>query len=136
LWPIYSGLPVIKEGGLILLISLTQTYIYSVTRQDLDFQPHMLCPFFLFSKLKCEIIFRLVDIGIIVDHHCLDFLFIFVFSEQQRKLQLQLLNLLDGWWYIQYSSADIGLMWWWTTLQIKRRMVNMTWTKGKHFKLL
>jgi hypothetical protein len=32
------------------------------------------CPFFVFSCLKWEIIVRLVDIGGIVDHLCLDFL--------------------------------------------------------------
>jgi hypothetical protein len=32
--------------------------------------------FNVFSDLKCEVIVRCVDIGGIIDHHCLDFIFI------------------------------------------------------------
>jgi hypothetical protein len=32
--------------------------------------------FFMFTELRWELIVRFVDIGEIVDHHCLNFLFI------------------------------------------------------------
>ena len=34
------------------------------------------CCFFLFNDLRCKVVVRFVDIGGIVVHHCLNFLFI------------------------------------------------------------
>jgi hypothetical protein len=40
--------------------------------QELDFQCHILC----FSCVQLSEVMRFVDIGGIIDHHCLDFIFI------------------------------------------------------------
>jgi hypothetical protein len=41
----------------------------------MDFQRHMSWSFIVFSELMGEAIVRFVDIGGIVDYHCLNFLF-------------------------------------------------------------
>jgi hypothetical protein len=60
-----------------------------IYNQDLDFQLHMsrcfFCFFYMFNDLKWEVIVRFVDIGGIVDHQCLNFLFILTeFIEYNR----------------------------------------------------
>ena len=51
-------------------------YIFApVKNKDMDFQRHMSWSFIVFSELMGEAIVRFVDIGGIVDYHCLNFLF-------------------------------------------------------------
>jgi hypothetical protein len=47
-----------------------------IPRQELDSERHMLGLFCVLSELMCEEIVRFVDIDEIVDHHCLNFLFV------------------------------------------------------------
>ena len=52
------------------------TMFATVPNQDLDFQPHIyIVVFFIFNDFRREMIVRFVDIGGIVDHHCLNFLY-------------------------------------------------------------
>ena len=46
-----------------------------VLSQDLDFNRHLMV-FFVFNYFSWQVIVSFVDIGWIVDHHCLNFLFI------------------------------------------------------------
>ena len=43
---------------------------------NLDFQGYMSWYFSVFNELRREVFVRFVDIGGIVNHHCLNFLFI------------------------------------------------------------
>ena len=45
-------------------------------KPDLDFKHHMSWSLFVFSKLRLDVIISFVDTVGIVDHHCLNFLFI------------------------------------------------------------
>ena len=59
----------------ISLTNLSSHIFMHVQRQDLDFQRRITWYFFIFSELRWEVIVRSADIGGIVDHHCLCFLF-------------------------------------------------------------
>ena len=52
------------------------TFCVPVPSQDLNFERHMSWSFFVLSEWRGEMIVGFVDIGGIVDHHCLNFLFI------------------------------------------------------------
>ena len=53
----------------------TRHNFVSVLSQNLDFQRHMSWSFFVFNGLRSEVNARFLDIGGIVDHHCLNSLF-------------------------------------------------------------
>jgi hypothetical protein len=48
---------------------------------DLHFQHYP--PFSVFSELRSEVIFRFVDIDGVLDHHCLNFLFLIVIETKR-----------------------------------------------------
>ena len=58
------------------LTSFTLPHFCVFPKLGLDFQRHMPWSFFVFRELRWEVIVRFVDIGGLVDHHCLNFLFI------------------------------------------------------------
>jgi hypothetical protein len=66
-----------KEGKVgIPLTGLTTAHFCVHPMSDLDFQRHVFFFFCVFSEYVWEVIVRFVDIGWIVDHHCLNFLFL------------------------------------------------------------
>ena len=82
------GDPVIKREWLRSHFN-PATFLVSVPSQDLDFQHHMSCLFLVFSERRWKVFVCFVDIGGIVDHHCLNFLFIiffFIISEMSTYL--------------------------------------------------
>jgi hypothetical protein len=75
---IVVGDPVIKMEGLGSHQRVLHRHIFvSDPRQDLDFPTSYVVVFFflMFKELRWEVIVRFVDIGEIVDHHCLNSIF-------------------------------------------------------------
>ena len=72
--------PVIKKGRL-PINRFKPTIFVPVPSQDLDFQHHMLWSILCsVSSVEVEVIVGFIGIGGIVDHHCLNFLFIIYIS--------------------------------------------------------
>jgi len=57
-------------------LSQAKTWIFNVMCLD-----HI---FLVFSDLRWEVILRFVNVGVIVDHHCLNFLFIILLLRDQQ----------------------------------------------------
>ena len=51
----------------------------SIPSKDLDCQRHMSCSIFCVQLLEVRSAYSFIDSGGIVDHHCLNFLFIYFF---------------------------------------------------------
>jgi len=58
------------------LTGLTPPYLCAFPKQGSGYPTSYVVIFYLFNDLRWEVIVRFVDNGGIVDHHCLNFLFI------------------------------------------------------------
>ena len=69
--------PIIKMGRFVILIpSLIPPHFCACPKQGSGFSTSHVMVFFMFNDLRWEVIVRFIDIGGIVDYHCLDFLII------------------------------------------------------------
>ena len=62
--------------------------------------------FFMFSVLRSEVIIRFVDISGIVDHHCLNFLFI----KHLQKISVFPQNIEVYWWPLHISIKMLAIV--------------------------
>jgi len=68
--------PIIRGRIGIPFTGLTLSQFYACPKPWPGFlKPHVLV-FFMFNGLRQEVVVRFIDIGVIVDHHCLNFLVI------------------------------------------------------------
>ena len=66
-----------QEGNVVIpLTSLTPPHFYACSKPGSGFPTSYVMAFFCSNYLRREVIVCFVDIGGIVDHHCLNFLFI------------------------------------------------------------
>jgi hypothetical protein len=89
------------------ITGLTPTHFCECLKQGPRFPTFVI--FFMFNEMKWEVVGRFVDIGRIVDHHCLNFLYniIIPLLLQQIWSQNIIFNLYEQWHLTRKQKVDI-----------------------------